>query len=239
MRRPLRCLGPIFLALFVAVLTQSFLPSSVNAQQEMEDVVELKDGSILRGTIVEDIPGESLLIETRDGNRFRISYDRIARRAREPRVAAVPTQAQAETPSQPRAQVTTGRKSPGLAFFLSFLLVGAGQGYNGQWGKTALMAGGFLASYGVASAGTEDCSELDECGQLAAGVVGMIGFALWSWIDAPISASAINTRRELGIASLEFGPRPVVGMPSDRLARRLTRGRGTPQLGLSVARLKF
>jgi hypothetical protein len=135
--------------------------------------------------------------------------------------------------------VTTGRKSPGLAFFLSFLIVGAGQGYNGQWGKTALMAGGAIASYAIANGGAEDCSEFDECGQLAAGVIGMIGFALWSWIDAPISASAINTRRELGIASLEVGPRPVVGMPSDRLARILSRGSGTPQLGLSLARLTF
>ena len=57
MKRPLRCLGPIFLALFVAVTVQSLAPTLANAQQQEEDVVYLKDGSVLRGTIIEDVPG--------------------------------------------------------------------------------------------------------------------------------------------------------------------------------------
>ncbi len=90
MRRPLRALGPLLLALFVAITVQSLVPSSVNAQQQEEDVVYLKDGSILRGTIIEDVIGESLRIRTRDGNVFRIAYDRIERRTREAAVVAAP-----------------------------------------------------------------------------------------------------------------------------------------------------
>jgi hypothetical protein len=237
MRRSLRCLGPIFLVLFVAVTVQSITAAPVNAQQQEEDVVYLKDGSVLRGTIIEDVPGESVRIRTRDGNVFRISYDRIERRTREPAVVAAPPPAAATT-SQPRAQVTTGRKSPGLAFFLSFLIVGAGQGYNGQWGKTLLMAGGFWAGVAIANGASEDCVDFDECGTFAAGVVGAVGFAIWSWIDAPLSASSINTRIDMGIA-LELGPRTQLGFPSDRLAGQLSRGRHTPQIGLSLARLRF
>lgn len=236
MRRPLRALGPLLLALFVAVPVQSLVPSPVNAQQQEEDVVYLKDGSVLRGTIIEDVPGESLRIRTRDGNVFRISYDRIDRRTREAAVVAAPTPA--ATPSQPRAQVTTGRKSPGLAFFLSFLVVGAGQGYNGQWGKAFLMAGGVVGSFAIANAGADKCTWEDDCGQVAGGVIGMLGFALWSWIDAPISASAINTRLDMGVA-LELGPRPRLGFPSDALASSISGGRSTPQVGISLVRVGF
>ena len=58
-----------------------------SAAQELEDVVYLKDGSVIRGIIVEQIPGESILIETRDGNRFRYAMDIIGRMTREPRRA--------------------------------------------------------------------------------------------------------------------------------------------------------
>jgi len=225
------------LALFVAVTLQSLAPSSVNAQQQEEDVVYLKDGSVLRGAIVEDVPGESLRIRTRDGNIFRISYDRIDHRTRE--AAVVAAQPPTAAPGQPRAQITTGRKSPGVAFLLSFLIVGAGQGYNGQWGKAFLMAGGAVASVAIASSGAQDCADYDECGRMAAGVIGALGFALWSWIDAPISASAINTRLDMGIAALEFGPRPRLGFPSDALLGRVAGGRSTPQLGVSLVRLGF
>ena len=243
MRRPLRALGPLLLALFVAVTVQSLVPSSVNAQQQEEDVVYLKDGSILRGTVIEDVIGESLRIRTRDGNVFRIAYDRIDRRTKEPAVVAAPAQA-APTTSQPRARVTEGRKSPGLAFFLSFLLPGAGQAYNGDWGKTLLMTGGVVSSYAIANAGAEKCDpvfpdEESDCNQVVLGVVGILGFAIWSWIDAPISASAHNTRLDMGIASLELGPRPRLGFPSDALIARTSRGRTTPQLGISLARLSF
>jgi hypothetical protein len=121
---------------------------------------------------------------------------------------------------------------------LSFLIVGAGQGYNGQWGKALLMAGGAITSVAVAANNQEDCAEFEECGTFTLGVVGALGFALWSWIDAPISASAINTRLDMGMA-LEVGPRPQLGFPSDQLARRIPRGARTPQVGISLARLRF
>lgn len=109
MKRSLRCLGPIFLALFLVLTVQVVAPASANAQQQEEDVVYLKDGTVLRGSIIEDIPGESLRIRTRDGNIFRIAYDRIDRRTREPAVVAEPTPA--EDAGRQQSQVTDGRMS--------------------------------------------------------------------------------------------------------------------------------
>jgi hypothetical protein len=85
------------------------VPALANAQHQEEDVVYLKDGSVLRGTIIEDMPGESLRIRTRDGNVFRIGYDRIDRRTREPAVVAAP--APAEDTRQQQSQATPGRNS--------------------------------------------------------------------------------------------------------------------------------
>jgi hypothetical protein len=150
---------------------------------------------------------------------------------------AAPTQP-APTQTQPQAQITTGRKSPGLAFLWSLLIVGAGQGYNGQWGKGGLMFVGAVASWSVASSGVADCWDWDECGTFNAGIAGVVGFALWSWIDAPMTASSINRRLDAGIA-LEVGPQPRLGFPSDALVRSISPRRSSPQLGISLARLRF
>jgi len=104
------------------------------------------------------------------------------------------------------------RKSPWGAFALSVLLPGAGQAYNGQWGKGGLMLGGVVVSSGVVLA--DDCdvfSTGNNCGFLtAAGFIGMVGFVLWSWIDAPITANAINRRIDAGQVALEIGPQLMV-----------------------------
>jgi hypothetical protein len=61
MRRFLCNVGPLAMVLFLAVSAVILVPTSVEAQ-ELEDVVYLKDGSVLRGTIVEQVPNESILI---------------------------------------------------------------------------------------------------------------------------------------------------------------------------------
>ena len=53
------------------------------AQDERVDVVYLKDGSVIRGTIIEQIPGQSLKIETRDGSVFALEFSRIMKITKE------------------------------------------------------------------------------------------------------------------------------------------------------------
>ena len=65
--------------LFVAV----FCVSEEVLGQQLEDVVYLKNGSIIKGVIVEQIPGESVKLETRDGNVFVFPMLEIAKITRE------------------------------------------------------------------------------------------------------------------------------------------------------------
>jgi len=48
------------------------------------DVVYLKNGSIIRGSIIEQIPGRSLKIETADGSVFVYQIDQVAKITKEP-----------------------------------------------------------------------------------------------------------------------------------------------------------
>jgi hypothetical protein len=51
--------------------------------QQYEDIVYLKNGSIIHGVIVEHIPGESIKIKTSDGNLFVFKMDEIERMKKE------------------------------------------------------------------------------------------------------------------------------------------------------------
>src|SRR5690606_35546933 len=82
------------------------------AAQQLQDVVYLRDGSVIRGTIVEQIPGESVLIQTADGNRFRYTLSQVERMTREPAVGTIATQAPLQV------------KSPTTAGVLSALIIG-------------------------------------------------------------------------------------------------------------------
>ena len=86
--------------------------------QQYQDVVYLKNGSIIRGIIIEQIPGESLKIQTQGGSVFVFRMSEIVKIVKES------TMVQTTIKSQ---------KSPGIAFVLSFLIVGTGQAYNEEY----------------------------------------------------------------------------------------------------------
>lgn len=163
--------------------------------QETQDVVYLKNGSIIRGTIVEQVPGESILIQTVDGNRFRYLMEEIERMAKEPRPDQGTSQA------RPRSV-----KSPGTAVLLSLLIPGGGQGYNGEWGKAAGFFAGAAVFAGafVEAAERDACKFGDDCGAAGAYAIGLIAVLVWSVVDAHKSAKAINER--LTVSGLAFAP---------------------------------
>ena len=100
----------------------------------MEDVVHLKNGSIVRGIIIEQTPSVSLKIQTRDGNVFVYTMDEIAKMSKEP-VMGMGT-----------GHVGYGYiKNPWLAVGLSGLIPGGGQFYLEQHTKGAIQLGGAIA----------------------------------------------------------------------------------------------
>jgi hypothetical protein len=95
--------------------------------------------------------------------------------------------------SEFQADSSRRHKSPFLAWFLSWLVPGGGQGYNGQWAKAAAF---FVpAAVGFALAVSNDgfsCS--GDCTSRDVGLVILAAASIGSQIEAPLAASSINRR---------------------------------------------
>ncbi len=72
------------------------------------------------------------------------------------------------------------------------------------------MMGGEIASAAVMVAEIRDCEDDSECGLFTAAVIAAGGLIVWSIIDAPITANAINRRIDEGQVALEIGPQLTV-----------------------------
>lgn len=69
---------------FLALLILTFVTAFSFGQTNYSDVVYLKDGSVIRGVITEQVPNQHLVINSVDGNILRYTYDQIEKLAREP-----------------------------------------------------------------------------------------------------------------------------------------------------------
>jgi hypothetical protein len=58
-------------------------PFALKAQVTYEDVVYLKNGSIIHGVIIEQVPNQSIKIQTRDGNVFVYRIDEVEKMTKE------------------------------------------------------------------------------------------------------------------------------------------------------------
>lgn len=207
-----RLASALLVGLAVCAVHAALLPTPSAAQtQEMEDVVYLKDGTVVRGMITEQRPGEYLLIQTRDRNVFRFAFDQIERITKE----AVPVQFSAA----PRSAAPVMVKSPGTALGLSFLFTGLGQFYNNEPAKGVLhLVVGVLAA-GTMLAGVEDCYAWEEfdCSTFTIGAVGVVGTKIWTMWDAYASANRINREAAtLGRLDLRVAPTAVPGPEGQR-----------------------
>lgn len=136
----------------------------------MQDVVYLKNGDIIRGTIIEQIPGTVYKIQTKDKSIFAIKNEEIEKITKEPGNGF-------------------GETKVLFAWLLSFAWTGVGQIYNGQQTKgIAMLAAGVVLhfiGFLLKSVGTN---------YVIAGTIPLIlwciAFILWivSWIDAIIVA---------------------------------------------------
>jgi len=73
--------------LFLIVFLFALVANAFSQQYaDYQDVVYLKNGGIVRGIIIEQVPQSSLKIETTGGNVFVYTYDEIEKIAKEPKV---------------------------------------------------------------------------------------------------------------------------------------------------------
>jgi hypothetical protein len=70
----------LFLIILIALL---FLAGSGYSQSHYEDVVYLKNGSVIHGMIIEQVPNESIKIQTQDRNIFVFKMDEVLKMTKE------------------------------------------------------------------------------------------------------------------------------------------------------------
>ncbi len=172
----------IVVSLSVAALLAFSLEASAQTKKTV-DVIYLKSGAVVKGTVLETIPAKSVRIQTLDGKMKTYKMSAVKKVAKETiTVQEKPDAAQVKEgtenmapeksvmvapPPQPVEQDLTrsqddrpsvpGEKSPTLAFALSFLCPGGGQYYNGDIWKGIIQTG--VAAGGIALALTAGYEE--------------------------------------------------------------------------------
>ena len=177
----------------VIVCVIVFAVASHASAQHYEDVIYLKNGSIVRGVIIEQIPDDSVKIQIQGGSLFIFRMSEVLKIVKEPTIVQT---------------AIKGEKSPGIAFVLSLVIVGAGQAYNEEYNKAIghwLIMGGsvFLIYRGL----EDNFDSYDAQGNVESVdpnrndilIVAGIGAGLINWIvsmiQAPISAQKLNEQR--------------------------------------------
>lgn len=128
--------------LLIAITSQS------NAVESTEDVVYLKDGSIIRGQIIEQVLGDYVRIQTMGGSIFVFKASEIRTIKNEPRMSFAK------------------KKNPILAATMSVLIPGLGQFYNEDYDEG--ISNFILFAVGVlfVRAGAEDDIYFQNLGRL-------------------------------------------------------------------------
>jgi len=157
----------------------------LSAQGLSQDVVYLKNGSIIKGQIIEQIPNVTIKIQTRDGSVFVYKIDEIEKITKE----------------FIEKKEIQELKSPGIAFVLSFLVPGLGQIYNEEYKKgavqfLAVVTGGVLIVTGIEHPVYSGVRRNKLTPNFYAGCVLYSIAWLWSWVDAPTSATRINMAQQ-------------------------------------------
>jgi len=177
----------------IALMLVLLLPYCAYAQKDLQDVVYLHNGSVIRGTVVEFTPGGEVRIRTADGSLFVFNMADVQRVVKEPHLI-----------QSGSSRDIGANKSPGVAFALSFIFPGLGQYYNGEPLKAVIQE--VLAVGGVVLAITQGVGETSHPiaayreteynDWYTAGMVLAIGTWCWSMVDAPMSANRINCQPE-------------------------------------------
>jgi len=188
------------------LLALLFLAGSALSAAELRDVVYLKNGSVVRGIIVEQIPNKTLKIQTADSSVFVLKFGEIERIAKEATVAE----------TKPRADARAARyrpyKEPVLAGVMSFFVPGTGQFYNGQWmqGAAHIAVAGASAAWTIFRIGPYKEHMRTEM-YVGAAVYGLN--LVLATVDAPLSAIRLNRahgyvgfKHQLGVRQATLAP---------------------------------
>jgi hypothetical protein len=125
-----------------------FIGNNLIAQTNYRDIVYLKNGSIIKGIVLEQIPNVSLKMKTSDGNIFVFEMKDVEKITKEEITGITKSIDKYDSV----ITTSTSYRSPALSTFLSFLVPGCGQYYNGQSFKGKKFLLWHIASIGVITA---------------------------------------------------------------------------------------
>ena len=177
-----------------------------------DDVIYGTDGSVVRGVIIEQVPGVSYKIATEGGNIFIYDALKVEKITKEPPVKNY-YQGRGTRPNEYGHELY--RKSPFWSAVGSFCITGLGQVINGETRKGLLLFGGNVACVATCVVATTFANEgYGGDPELNAGVavvslLGAIGIRLYSIIQAPIYASRYNEQNGFALGDnkwLKVGP---------------------------------
>lgn len=199
--------------LFILVLFVMFGLCTFAQTQNYQDVVYLKNGSVIKGVIIEQIPNVSLKIETDNGSTFICDMKDVTKLAKEKIIKKTETVEQtpiAEEEHINRDSISTtisSYRSPALAGWLSFLMPGVGQFYNGQPGMGVCYLLWHTLSFGIIYYGiNESYYSYKRNNNWETHIVLGASSALLSWIisiiDANVTAKEIN--KSFGFTSINL-----------------------------------
>ena len=170
--------------------------------QQMEDVVYKKNGEVLRGVIIEQVPNQYLKIKLKTGDIFIVDYKDIEKVVKEPSVSQQPKPQTAPPPPPPPSYSTVqeerARERMLIAGALSFFIGwGAGHYYLGKINHGilftclnlfSLLLVGVGVGLGGAASWSLDSTQATVGFYLAVAGAGLyIGSWLADWITALVS----------------------------------------------------
>ena len=185
--------------LVLSVLVLSVFTTKALAKTQMVDVIHLTDGSVVVGKIIENIPDESIKIETKEKSWTKDQSISIIEMSDVDKIKKI----QFVEPISPGFAAGLGCGTMYLNFTLlpAIPISGVGQIYNGQPLKGLAFFGiGVLGSY-LGEFGLDDAEWTfdDRIGEL--GVTLVLGSMLLSPIDAYYSAKRINSEAKKKLLS--------------------------------------
>jgi len=140
--------------LYFAVVLLFAIVFNVSAQQTV-DIIYLKNGSRVKGTVIEHIPNVGIKLQTSDGSLFVFKTEEIEKMEKE----SVQNQATTPAVSEESTKLMlyqSGKRTPMLGCLLTDLIPSAGHAYAGNWGRGLIFAGAEVALYLYALTGMKE-----------------------------------------------------------------------------------
>lgn len=185
----------------------------------MEDVVYLKNGSIIHGTIIEQIPNQSIKVKTKDGSVFVYNMTEVEKMTKEELAnsysenigysmqgnqlsqVAIPSYKMIKGMYNPKMYVSRPGDpyNPIVSGVCSWIIPGLGQMLSGETGRGLGYLGGFLGfaliggvGSGIAVSSYSDGGIIAGSLIMVVGYVGMLGIDIASIVDAVRVAKVKN-----------------------------------------------